>query len=295
MRTWWKTRFPHLDLLWKAQKHFLKTDVQSQLHKSEQAAPGSPRVHSLQVYSQQGCQENSFLLKDILSSPAHFIYSTAGRGRDLQTLAKRHYVTVPPCKSPPPGNERMRQREGCREVGPYYPRVYYPWVWSASPVQWQLWVPLRMVGKKPRLCRWTYLGLGCSVSMDCFGALAAPKLIFCFKHKFHRELDFFFFWQNWYAHVKHLGSDKEWLNKLLRLMGKELYVKNAVVTLLSIKYSLISLYYKFIFCRYIWEGVWHSQGLCSFSQQITVKTCHVMSQMEFSPSRQAVLCELHLK
>lgn len=106
---------------------------------------------------------------------------------------------------------------------------------------------------------------------------------------------FFFFWQNWYAHVKHLGSDKEWLNKLLRLMGKELYVKNAVVTLLSIKYSLISLYYKFIFCRYIWEGVWHSQGLCSFSQQITVKTCHVMSQMEFSPSRQAVLCELHLK
>lgn len=133
-------------------------------------------------------------------------------------------------------------------------------------------------------CQWTALGLW--QLQNWFFASNTSSIV---------NLTFFFFWQNWYAHVKHLGSDKEWLNKLLRLMGKELYVKNAVVTLLSIKYSLISLYYKFIFCRYIWEGVWHSQGLCSFSQQITVKTCHVMSQMEFSPSRQAVLCELHLK
>lgn len=84
--------------------------MQSQLHKSEQAASGSPWVYSLQVYSRQGCQENSFLLKDILSPPAHFIYSTAGWRRDLQTLPKCHYVIVPPCKSPPPGNERMWHR-----------------------------------------------------------------------------------------------------------------------------------------------------------------------------------------
>lgn len=66
---------------------------------------------------------------------------------------------------------------------------------------------------------------------------------------------FVLFWQNWCLHVKHLRSDKERLNKLLWLMGKELYVKNSVVTLLLTKYGLKSLYCKFIFHRYIQEGV----------------------------------------
>lgn len=62
--------------------------LKAQPHKSEQAAPGSPQVHSLPVFSQQGGQESSFLLKGILSFPV-----TAPQG-DGETFGRFESATT---------------------------------------------------------------------------------------------------------------------------------------------------------------------------------------------------------